>query len=147
MVLKGIDGALEAAAGAMLLASSRSALIDWVRDLTAPELREDPTDFIANHLSYWVGHLSARIHGLAGVYLLLSGVVKVAIVAAILRGWLRTYLWAMGVIGGFVVYLTYRAVLARSLSVGCLAGLDAVVVVLLAIEYSGRSPRASASLK
>ena len=58
VVIKGVDGALEAIAGFALFFTTTAALrtlVDW---LTAGELQEDPTDFVANHLVRFANHLS-----------------------------------------------------------------------------------------
>jgi uncharacterized membrane protein len=69
VVIKGIDGALEAIAGITLFFTSTAALRNLVDWLTQRELQEDPTDFVANHLVEFFHHLSINTKHFASVYL------------------------------------------------------------------------------
>ncbi len=59
VVLKGIDGVVEAVAGVALFFVSPASLRGLVNWLTQGELQEDPTDFVANHLVDFFRHLSS----------------------------------------------------------------------------------------
>ncbi|MDE2140972.1 MAG: DUF2127 domain-containing protein [Elusimicrobia bacterium] len=130
IALKGIDGVLELAGG-FILAVSPAHLNLWVRLLTAHELSEDPTDIVATHLRALVARVTTHPSGFASVYLLVHGLLKVALAAAVLRGRLWAYPWAMGFIGLFAAYSAYRAIHSSSFGLGTLAMADVVIVALL----------------
>lgn len=59
IILKGLDGMLEAVGGLLLLAVSPATIDRAARSLTQHELSEDPHDFLATHLL-------RTAHGLTG---------------------------------------------------------------------------------
>jgi uncharacterized membrane protein len=135
VALKGLDGALEAVAGFALLFTSTAALrklVDW---LTAGELQEDPTDFVANHLVNFFHHLSINTKHFASIYLLIYGVAKVGLVAGLLRGKLWAYPAALIVLGLFLGYQIYRIAHTHSLGLGLVSLLDLVILALIWRDY------------
>jgi uncharacterized membrane protein len=85
VLLKGADAVLEVAGGIVLLVSP-----DLLRHLAArpaqAELAEDPRDFLANRLLAAAWHFSVGTEHFWAAYLLGHGVVKLLLVAALLRG-------------------------------------------------------------
>ncbi|MGH3786695.1 MAG: DUF2127 domain-containing protein [Pseudonocardiaceae bacterium] len=69
------------------------------------------------------------------VYLGLHGVVKLALVAVLLRRWLPAYPIAVVVLGAFVVYELYRATRTGSMLLPLLAALDIAIIVVIVREY------------
>ena len=69
------------------------------------------------------------------VYLALHGVVKLALVAALLRRWRPAYPVAVLVLGVFVGYELYRATRTGSLLLPFLAALDVAIIWLIVREY------------
>jgi uncharacterized membrane protein len=135
VVIKGVDGLLETIAGVALFFTHRAslrALVDW---LTAGELHEDPTDFVATHLVRFFQHLSIGTKYFASVYLLIYGVAKVALAAGLLRGKLRAYPAALVVLGLFLCYQVYRFSHNHSPGLGLVSLLDAVILALIWREY------------
>ena len=135
VVIKGIDGALEAIAGLALLFTSTAALRNLVDWLTAGELQEDPTDFVANHLVDFFHHLSINTEHFASVYLLTYGIAKVGLVAGLLRGKLWAYPAALAVLGLFLCYQIYRLGHTHSIGLALLSLLDVVILVLIWRDY------------
>ena len=131
VALKGLDGALEAIAGVALFFTSRSSLITLVDWLTAGELQEDPTDFVANHLVDFFHHLSINTEHFAAVYLLTYGVVKMGLVAALLRGKLWAYPTALVVLGLFLCYQIYRFSHTHSLGLAFVSVLDLFILIFI----------------
>src|SRR5919108_3972258 len=76
--LKGAAGLLETVAGIpFFFVNPRSVetLVVW---LTAPELSEDPNDWVATTLSHAVHQLSADSTFFAGAYLVVHGLIKLS---------------------------------------------------------------------
>jgi uncharacterized membrane protein len=135
VAIKGIDGALEAVAGFALLFSSTMTLdrlVDW---LTAGELHEDPTDFVATHLVAFFHHLSINTKHFASVYLLTYGIAKMGLVAGLLRGKLWAYPTALGLLGLFLCYQLYWLFHTHSLGLALVSLLDLVILLLIWRDY------------
>ncbi|WP_442576945.1 DUF2127 domain-containing protein [Microbacterium sp. F51-2R] len=142
VLFKGIDGAFELVAGVALLFLSPVQLQDVARSLTAHELAQDPHDLLANLLLAGAGSLDPASATFLALYLLLHGVVKLAIVAALLLGSRRIYPWAIGALTLFLVYQVYELVVAPSVFVLVLTLFDAVIIALTWREWRhGRTLR------
>jgi len=135
LILKGLDGVLEVAGGVLLLAVSKETLVGWLVTLTQHELSENPKDFLFTHLLAGAHHLSGGTQTFAAVYLLSHGLVKVVLVAAVLRDKLWAYPWMIGFLLIFIVYQSYRFVLHPTWSMALLTVFDAFIVWLTWREY------------
>src|SRR5205823_7413324 len=99
ITLKGLDGVLEVVGGVLLLVVSPVTINQLVRNLTQHELSQDPHDFIATHLLSAANGLIGSSVRLGANYLLLHGVVKIVLVAALLRDQLWAYPWMIVFLG------------------------------------------------
>ena len=135
IVLKGLDGVLEVVGGLLLVVVTPATIDRVVRALTQHELSQDPHDFIANRLLHATGTLTASSVRFGAVYLLLHGVVKVVLVAALLRNKLWAYPWMIAFLVAFIGYQVYRLTFAPSLGLVGLTVFDAIVVWLTLREY------------
>lgn len=135
IVLKGLDGALELLGGILLLVISPGAIDRLTRAITQHELSEDPHDFVATHLLHAAGRLTTGSLRFGAVYLLLHGVVKIVLVAAVLRNRLWAYPWMIAFLLVFIGYQLYRLTFAPSSGLVALTVFDAIVVGLTAREY------------
>ncbi|MEH0108190.1 DUF2127 domain-containing protein [Tersicoccus sp. MR15.9] len=139
---KGVDGLIEVIAGIPLLIFSPAALVTLSQTLTAEELRQDPHDLIANLIVHGAAHLTGTSAKIGAVYLLFHGIVKLAIVVALLIGTRRIYPWAMGALGVFLVIQIVQFAIAPSVGVALLTVLDALILWLTWREWRhGRSLR------
>jgi uncharacterized membrane protein len=93
IILKGIDGVLEVMGGFLLLVVSPGTIDQVSRALTQHELSEDPHDFLATHLLHAAGSLTGSSLQFDAAYLLLHGVVKIVLVAALLKDKIWAYPW------------------------------------------------------
>ncbi|WNV86040.1 DUF2127 domain-containing protein [Umezawaea sp. Da 62-37] len=142
MVVKGVDGAAELLGALFLLLVPGAAIHRLVADVLAHDLLGPPDGTLARHLSTAADEFTSGRPTFAVVYLALHGVVKLGLVAALLRKWLPAYPVAVVVLGLFVVYELYRAVRTGSLVLPLLAVLDIAVIVVVVREYrTARSPR------
>lgn len=135
VVIKGIDGALEAMAGFALLFTTTAALRNLVDWLTAGELQEDPTDFVANHLVDFFHHLSINTKHFASVYLLTYGIAKVGLVTGLLRSKLWAYPAALTVLGLFFCYQIYRLGHTHSIGLALVSLLDLFILAVIWRDY------------
>jgi uncharacterized membrane protein len=130
IIAKGLNGVLELVGGVLLLFVSPANLQRVVRALTQGELSEDPHDFIATHLLHTAAGLTGSATLFGAVYLLVHGLVKVVLVAALLRDKLWAYPWLIGVLSVFIAYQVYRIALRPSGGLIALTAFDVLIVIL-----------------
>jgi uncharacterized membrane protein len=135
IILKGLDGLLEVIGGLLLLVVSPTTIDRVVTNLTQHELSEDPHDLVATHLLRTAHGLTGSAVLFGAVYLLAHGVVKVVLVAALLKNQLWAYPWTIAFLGAFIVYQLYRLRLRPSVGLMALTIFDAVIVWLTYREY------------
>lgn len=135
IVLKGLDGVLELVGGVLLLIVSPADINRIVGAVTQHELSEDPGDLIAGRLTQWSHGLTGSAVRFGAVYLLAHGIVKVVLVAALLRNRLWAYPWMIGFLLLFIGYQLYRIVLHPTAGLIALTVFDLAVVWLTWREY------------
>jgi uncharacterized membrane protein len=135
IILKGLDGVVELVGGVLLLAVSPATIDRMLRGLTRRELSGDPHDLIASDLLRISHSLTSSAVRFAAVYLLLHGIVKVVLVAALLRNKMWAYPWMIAVLLAFVGYQLYRIAVQPALWLVLLTIFDAFVAWLTWREY------------
>jgi len=135
LVLKGLDGAAELVGAVALLLVPAATVHRLVADVVSRDLLGPPDGFLTRHLVAGTAEFASGSRTFVLVYLGLHGVVKLALVWALLRKWRPAYPAAVGVLGVFVGYELLRAVRTGSLVLPMLAALDVVVIVLVLREY------------
>ncbi|GAA3937826.1 DUF2127 domain-containing protein [Microbacterium soli] len=135
VVGKGIDGLAELVGGVALLVASPAGLQHLAQVVTAHELAEDPHDILANLLLHGVSGLDPATAGFLAGYLLLHGLVKIAIVLALLRGSRRIYPWAIAALTIFLLFQLYELFVTPSVLLIVLTMLDALIVALTWREW------------
>ena len=138
VALKGLDGLLEVVGGIALLFVSPSSINRIVRALTAHELAQDPTDFVARHLLHSASQLSRGATVYGAVYLLAHGVAKVVLVGLVLRNKLWAYPWMIALLLVFIVYQVYQLTSRLSVWIILLTVFDAFVVWITWREYRSK---------
>src|SRR5258708_1992802 len=146
IALKGLDGALEVIGGLLLLLVSPATIDRIVAALTQHQLSGDPHDFIAMHALNYAHGLTGTAVLLGGLYLLSHGVVKIVLVAALLRQQLWAYPWMIAFLGVFILYQVYRMTFAPSVGLGALTVFDLFVAWLTYREYQRHQKRRAAEL-
>jgi uncharacterized membrane protein len=136
--LKGGAGLLETLAGVSFFFVTPKAVESFVVWLTAPELSEDPNDWIATTLSRAVQHFTADTALFAGAYLVIHGLIKLFLVAGLLRGTLWAYPTSLWFLAAFIVYQCYRYTYTHSTWFVLLTVLDVIVAFLIWHEYRSR---------
>lgn len=138
VTLKGIDGALEAIGGLVLLFVRPATLDHLARTLTQHELSQDPHDFFARHLLHATHDLAHGSTLFAAVYLLSHGLAKIVLVVAVLRGRMWAYPAIIVLLGLFIVYQCYRLAYRVSAGLLLLTPFDAFIVWLTWREWRAR---------
>lgn len=135
IVLKGLDGVLEVVGGFLLLVVSPAAIARLTRALTQHELSEDPHDILATNLLHATSGLTGSAVRFGAAYLLSHGVVKIVLVAALLRNKLWAYPWMIAFLIAFIAYQVYRMTFAPSIGLVAITIFDGLVVGLTYREY------------
>ena len=126
---------LELIGGLLLLVVSPATIDRVVTSLTQHELSEDPHDFLATHLLKTAHGLTGSAVLFGAVYLLLHGLVKVVLVAALFKNQLWAYPWMIGFLAVFIGYQVYRLSLKASVGLAALTIFDAAIAWLTYREY------------
>jgi uncharacterized membrane protein len=143
--IKGAAGLLETIAGVPFFFVAPKAIERFVVLLTAPELSEDPNDWIATTLSRAVQHFTADTALFAGAYLVIHGLIKIFLVAGLLQGRLWAYPTSLWFLAAFIVYQCYRYMYTHSIWLVLLTILDVIVAFLIWHEYQSRKQMCAAS--
>lgn len=135
VLLKGAHAVIECIGGLLLAFTSTAAILSLVKRITQDELVEDRGDFIANHLLAWSQTFSVETQHFYAFYLLSHGIVKLALVAGLLRRKLWAYPASLVVLGLFIAYQLYRYTHTHSAGLIVLTVFDVVVMGLVWHEY------------
>lgn len=135
LLLKLADGVIELIGGAILLLTSPQQIKAAVAAVTRGELAEDPNDLIANLLVRYASQLNVSVTVFGALYLLVHGIVKVLLVAAVLRDRLWAYPWLIGFLVAFIAWQSYELVVHFSWGLLLLTLFDIFIVYLTVREY------------
>ena len=134
VLAKGVDGCLELIGGLLLLVLSPAAITGTVLFLVQGELKEDPTDLVANLLLHNTRTvIQTKVP--ASAFLLVHGVVKLGLVGGLAANQLWSYPAAIVVFSGFTIYQVYQLTHQYSLFLEIVTVLDIIVVLLVIAEY------------
>jgi uncharacterized membrane protein len=134
ILIKGIDGGVELVAGLLLVFLSPGAINRAIFFLVQGELREDPTDLVANLLVHTTrSAIAAKVP--ASVFLIVHGIVKLALVGGLATNRLWSYPAAIVVFAGLTAYQLYQLSQQYSLFLGVVTILDVIVVLLVIVEF------------
>lgn len=135
VLLKGAHALIEIVGGIALYMFSTKAVVDLLNRFAAGELIEDPKDLVAGQLLKFAEGFSVQAHYFYAFYLLSHGVVKLALVAGLLREKLWAYPASFAVFTAFIGYQLYRFSYTHEISLIALSILDAIVIALAWHEY------------
>ena len=142
VLIKGVDGVLETIGGILVMFVDPKALSSLVISFTAHELSEDPDDWFATTLRHLVHNLSSDTQLFVSVYLIAHGLIKVFLVAGLLRKKLWAYPVALWFLGIFIVYQLYQFGHTHSLGLLALSAFDLFVASLVWLEYRSQKQHA-----
>jgi uncharacterized membrane protein len=135
MFVKGLDGAVELIGAIVLLLVPATLVNHLVADVVSRDLVGSPDGFLARHLVAGTAEFASGNRTFVILYLGLHGVVKLALVVALLRRWMPAYPVAAVVLSVFVAYELYRAVRTGSVVLPLLAAVDILIIVMVVREY------------
>ena len=135
MFVKGLDGAVELIGAIALLLVPATLVNQLVADVISRDLVGSPDGFLARHLLAGTAEFASGNRTFVILYLGLHGVVKLALVVALLRRWMPAYPVAAVVLSVFVAYELYRAVRTSSVVLPVLAAVDVLIIILVVREY------------
>jgi uncharacterized membrane protein len=133
--IKGIFALSEVGAGVAVYFIAQPFLLTVVQWVTRDEFAEDPQDVVANYLLHSVQSLSIGTQHFAAAYLLGHGVIKLWLIAGLLRRRLWYYAVALAVFGLFVVYQLYRYTFTQSIWLLFITVIDLIVIGLTRHEW------------
>lgn len=128
--LKAAFALAETVGGIVVYFTTQQSWVRLVRAVTGHELIEDPHDLVANYLQHAVQQFSGSALQFAAFYLLGHGIVKLWLIAGLLRKRLWYYPVSIVVFGMFIVYQLYRFHFTDSISLLLITVLDLIVMVL-----------------
>lgn len=133
--IKGLLASTEIVGGIVALFVTQQFLVGVANVITQGELAEDPHDLVANYLLQSVRGLSFSTQHFAAFYLMSHGVIKLWLIAGLLRERLWYYPTALLVLALFVLYQLYRFSATHSLWLLAITAVDLVIIGLTWHEY------------
>jgi uncharacterized membrane protein len=134
ILIKGVDGGLELVGGLLLVFLSPVAINRVVFFFLEGELKEDPTDLVANLLLHTT-RSAIEVRVPASVFLIVHGIVKLVLVGGLATNRLWSYPAAILVFAGFTIYQLYQLGQQYSLFLETVTVLDVIVILLVIAEY------------
>src|SRR4051794_11115100 len=135
VLLKGFYAVLECAAGIGLALISTNTILGWITWLTQDEIAKDPDDYIATHLLNLAQTFSLSQQDFYVFYLVGHGLVKLLLVAGLLKNKLWAYPMALVAVSLFVIYQLCRFSYTHSLGLILLTMFDMFFIALVWHEY------------
>ncbi len=132
VLLKGANAVLEIVLGGLLLFFNVG---DIVRAFAENELLDDPGDFFATHVYGFASHFSTQAEFYTALYLLSHGIIKVFLVAGLLRNKLWAYPASLAVLALFVAYQSIKFLSTHSIALALLTIFDLALMWLVWHEY------------
>ena len=139
IVLKGLNALAQIVLGGLLLVFPNVAEV--VRALVVNELVEDPDDFLATHFQTLTSTISPQTQLFAALYLLSHGLIKIVLVAGLLRDKLWAYPASLAVLSLFIAYQVIKFLDNHSVMLVLLTVFDLVVMWLIWHEYRRKVAR------
>jgi uncharacterized membrane protein len=134
--IKGFDGLVELVVGIALIISP--SLVHQVLSTVAGELGEHKVKFltfIADNIARVDSDLAKSGLTFLILFLVVHGLVKLALVYCLLREIVRAYPIALAILAAFLVYQAYVFIVHPSLGMALFTILDAVIIWLVWGEY------------
>jgi uncharacterized membrane protein len=135
IAIKGIDGVAELVGAVVLFLIPTAAVQGIIDTILARDLLGPPDGSLARHFVAGTAEFASGNRTFAVAYLGLHGVVKIALVIALLRKWVPAYPVVVLVLALFVAYELYRAFHTGSIVLPILAVIDIAIIVMIIREY------------
>ncbi len=135
IILKGLDGLLQALGGMVLLLLKPEQIGNVLKSIALRELHEDSRDLIASYLFKLGTGVTPHSKFVSVVFLLSHGLIKIFLVWQLFRGKLWAYPLTIVVLLLFMIYQTVEIVRMHSPLLTVITVLDALLVWLTWHEY------------
>lgn len=135
LILKGIFAVLEVIGGIVAYFVTQQFLLRLVLAVTQEELTEDPHDLVAHFLTKSAQDFSVSSQHFTSYYLLSHGLIKLILIAGLLREKLWFYPLAISAFVLFILYQSFRFSVTHSIWLLMLTVLDIAVIWLTWHEY------------
>lgn len=129
--IKGVDGCIDVLTGAALFIFGQRMMVRIIPFLLRRELLEDPKDLIVNYLFELPLHISHGTQVFLSFYLLIHGVVKIALAIAFNINDYRIHNGAEVVLFISILYQTYRFTHTHSLLLLAVTLMDIIILILV----------------
>jgi uncharacterized membrane protein len=134
ILIKGVDGGLELVGGLLLIFLSPVVINRLIFFFVKGELKEDPTDLVANLLLHTT-RSAVEVRVPASVFLIVHGIVKLVLVGGLATNRLWAYPAAILMFAGFTIYQVYQLSQQFSLFLAAVTVLDVIIILLVIAEY------------
>lgn len=141
VVIKAVDGLIETLAGIAVAILGTQAIYLLVIQWTAPELDLHPASRTIHMLRHGASDLAHTSSRFVVTWLLVHGVLKLALAVELLRGRAWIFPVAALVLSAFVSFMTYRLFVHYSPWLLAFAFFDLVTVVLVLSEWRSHRTR------
>jgi uncharacterized membrane protein len=128
LALKGVNAAFEAAGGLTLLYIKTSVLVHFIESLTQDELHHDRHDLVANALLHFANGISVSNKHFFALYFAAHGIIKIIIVAGLLREKMWMFPVGLAALGTFVTYQLYRVSIGHSIGLMIVTFFDILIM-------------------
>jgi uncharacterized membrane protein len=135
VAIKGLDGAIETALGLLIAITGTQRLADAILDFIVPELEQHPESRVLQAAHHGATNLAQNSGHFAVVYLLIHGLLKVAIAYNLLQEKSWIFVPAMIVLTGFIAFMGMHLAQHWSIWLFGLAMFDAITLALVVNEY------------
>jgi uncharacterized membrane protein len=136
VTLKGLDGAVQLLGGILLAFIPPSLLAGLAQTVITRDLLGSQEGALARHFELAThDFVAGSTRSFAIFYLILHGVIKLGLVAALLRKIRPAYPIGIVVLAAFVIYELYRATRTHSIALPIFAALDIVIIFFVFREY------------
>lgn len=135
LFIKGLDGAIETAAGITLLLIPQAQLHGLLAAWANAQLSGDPHDIIGNALLGLDRHLTHGFQLFAVLYLLAHGAIKIVMAVALIKEKLWAFPPSIVILFAFIVYQAYQIGSSHSIGLTLLTLLDIVILGLVVWDY------------
>jgi len=135
IILKGIESLLELISGALLLFINASAIQNFIYNLFAKELAEDPHSFIATTVVHWASQFSSSVEWFLALYFLTHGIIKLGLLVGLWYEKIKLYPVAIGIFVLFIFYQVYKYIMSPSGWLIYLTVLDLIFIGLAILEW------------
>jgi uncharacterized membrane protein len=135
LLVKGLDGAIETLAGLIIGIAGSRRLYALVVRATVRKLAHQPNDIVIHLIRHWFLGLTTTSNSFVVLYLIMNGVLKLAIAISLLLGKRWIFPIAVAILSAFILYMSYRLTIRWSWWLFGFAAVDLLTVVLVINEW------------